>query len=463
MSLHLDSVSLASIVAATSLVVISSLGLWQERSLLVARSLAALALISAWWTLGRGLATRELSLEHPILYMSSQVFSGFFGPTLFLFTLAYTGRIERAGRWLLVLVPGALGTVNVLLLWCLVPEEVGRRSLEQFYAGVPVHGLELATTAPWSLPLLVLHTAQIYAFTFASIFVFVRDARRAGSRRRASDTRLLALVYGGAIAAVSVTDTAAFSESGDLGGRLAPLLSVPFVFVLYRFLRRELRSLAAARDGLLSYLPVQALEQLAIDGQAAKPTELEAAVLFADLRGSTALAERLEARSVAQWLDDFFRRVSDDVIAEGGIVHDLTGDGLLAAFGVPRPVEEPCDAALRAASQHAALARGLEPREADRAGSAGRDGHRRPPRPGAGGLPGRAQPTHLLADRRHGQHRPARRGSHQAARPQDPGLRGLRRTPHGSRARRGRPAGPLRGEGQAAGHRGIRLRARPWR
>ncbi|HSF03071.1 MAG TPA: histidine kinase N-terminal 7TM domain-containing protein, partial [Solirubrobacterales bacterium] len=175
---HLDSVSLASIVAATSLVAISSLGLWQERSLLVARSLAALALISAWWTLGRGLATPELSLEHPRLYVNSQVFSGFFGPTLFLFTLAYTGRIERAGRWLLVLVPGALGTVNVLLGACLVPEEVAPGSLEQFYAGVPVHGLEVATTVPWYLPLLVLHTAQLYAFTFASIFVFVRDARR---------------------------------------------------------------------------------------------------------------------------------------------------------------------------------------------------------------------------------------------------------------------------------------------
>jgi class 3 adenylate cyclase len=58
-----------------------------------------------------------------------------------------------------------------------------------------------------------------------------------------------------------------------------------------------------------------------------------AAVLFADLRGYTRLAEQLSAKSVVPLLDEFFTVLASTVANHGGEVFHLAGDGLMAGFG----------------------------------------------------------------------------------------------------------------------------------
>jgi adenylate cyclase len=58
-----------------------------------------------------------------------------------------------------------------------------------------------------------------------------------------------------------------------------------------------------------------------------------AAVLFADLRGYTRLAEQLRAESVVPLLDEFFTVLASTVANHGGEVFHLAGDGLMAGFG----------------------------------------------------------------------------------------------------------------------------------
>lgn len=73
-----------------------------------------------------------------------------------------------------------------------------------------------------------------------------------------------------------------------------------------------------------------------------------AAVLFADLRGFTAMSETSEPAEVIAALDAWFDRLAGAVHAFGGEVLKFIGDGLLAIFPVTGARREACEAALRA-------------------------------------------------------------------------------------------------------------------
>jgi PAS domain S-box-containing protein len=74
-------------------------------------------------------------------------------------------------------------------------------------------------------------------------------------------------------------------------------------------------------------------------------------VLFADMVGFTDLAESLEPEELAVVLNGYLREMSAAVIAFGGSVDNLIGDGVLAVFGAPKtmPEAEQAWAAVRAA------------------------------------------------------------------------------------------------------------------
>src|SRR6266852_150877 len=78
---------------------------------------------------------------------------------------------------------------------------------------------------------------------------------------------------------------------------------------------------------------------------------IQAALLYADLRGFTALSESHPPAAVIAALDAWFDRIAGPVHAFGGEVLKFIGDGVLAIFpvvgGAPRAA---CDAALRAVS-----------------------------------------------------------------------------------------------------------------
>ncbi len=77
--------------------------------------------------------------------------------------------------------------------------------------------------------------------------------------------------------------------------------------------------------------------------------EVDVAVLFVDIIGSTALAAQRPPADVVTLLNRFFAVVVDEVDARGGLINKFEGDAALAVFGAPAPVADPCTAALRAA------------------------------------------------------------------------------------------------------------------
>jgi len=80
-----------------------------------------------------------------------------------------------------------------------------------------------------------------------------------------------------------------------------------------------------------------------------------AAVLFADMRGYTGLAERLPPTQVVTLLDEFFAILASATAAYGGQVFYMAGDGMMAGFRVRDPGRSGAREALAAA--HAMLQR----------------------------------------------------------------------------------------------------------
>jgi adenylate cyclase len=83
---------------------------------------------------------------------------------------------------------------------------------------------------------------------------------------------------------------------------------------------------------------------------AAAGVEQDVAVLFADLRGFTSIAERKLPYDVVYLLNRYFEAVAGAIHRAGGIANQFTGDGVMALFGVGAPAEAGCRAALHGAA-----------------------------------------------------------------------------------------------------------------
>src|SRR3954452_18071635 len=74
----------------------------------------------------------------------------------------------------------------------------------------------------------------------------------------------------------------------------------------------------------------------------------KATVLFADLSGHTAVAERLDPEAVKSFVDRALRRLGQEVVRYGGSVDKYIGDNVMAVFGAPVAHEDDPERAVRA-------------------------------------------------------------------------------------------------------------------
>src|SRR4051812_50220411 len=84
-------------------------------------------------------------------------------------------------------------------------------------------------------------------------------------------------------------------------------------------------------------------------------------ILFADVVGSTALAERLDPETMRELLRTFFEAMRAEVEADGGTVEKFVGDAGMAAFGVPLTHEDDPERAVRAGLAMVRRLDGLNP------------------------------------------------------------------------------------------------------
>ena len=104
----------------------------------------------------------------------------------------------------------------------------------------------------------------------------------------------------------------------------------------------------ASSRTLRSFLPSQVVDRLvASPSGATLQEEVEATILFSDIRGYSTLAEQMQPRAVAEILTRHLAAMSDVILAHGGTLAEFVGDAVMAVFGAPDPLPDHAERALR--------------------------------------------------------------------------------------------------------------------
>jgi len=94
---------------------------------------------------------------------------------------------------------------------------------------------------------------------------------------------------------------------------------------------------------------------------------VQATAMFSDIRDFTALSEQLPPEETIDLLNTYYTLMFDAISGHGGVVNQMVGDGLMAIFGAPLSLADPCRAAARAALEMTEMIE-LYNRDPERAG-----------------------------------------------------------------------------------------------
>ena len=114
---------------------------------------------------------------------------------------------------------------------------------------------------------------------------------------------------------------------------------------------QQMRERALFARALASFLPPEVASLVEASPSALSlQEELEATILFSDIRGFSAMAERLAPRDVADLIGRHLAAMAEVVTAHGGVVDKFSGDAVMAVFGAPRPSHDHARRALMCAA-----------------------------------------------------------------------------------------------------------------
>ena len=147
---------------------------------------------------------------------------------------------------------------------------------------------------------------------------------------------------------------------------LSALAVISAVAVETAVLRDSVRHEQDLRARLARYSSPAVVEQIITGPRTGEvdmvTDEREVTVLFADLEGFTALAEKLPSADVIRMLNRVFERLTEVIFSLEGTLDKFRGDGMMAFFGAPLTMENHAERAVEAALQMQEALAELNPR-----------------------------------------------------------------------------------------------------
>src|SRR5260370_3751871 len=131
----------------------------------------------------------------------------------------------------------------------------------------------------------------------------------------------------------------------------------------------SISSIASENSSLLRVKTERTHDSADQDGSKIRFTATEerriVTIMFADITGSTPLADKLDPEDLRAILTGYFNLMTEQIRRHGGTVEKYIGDAVMAVFGAPIAHEDDPDRAVRAAlDMQAALARFNQRRQA---------------------------------------------------------------------------------------------------
>ncbi len=211
---------------------------------------------------------------------------------------------------------------------------LGALPLINIVTGVVVSALSVTDRASLTDLGLDVFVAVVIAFTISfeltllltkSILAPIDDLLEATGRVKAGDLSTRVPVLSG-------------DELGQLAGSFNEMMS-------------GLEERETLREAFGSYVDPAVAERVLEEGELLEGEEIEASVMFVDIRDFTAWAERASAREAVAYLNEFFDTVVPVLGEHGGHANKFIGDGLLGVFGAPERHRDHADRALAAACE----------------------------------------------------------------------------------------------------------------
>ncbi len=105
------------------------------------------------------------------------------------------------------------------------------------------------------------------------------------------------------------------------------------------------------RELIRKFATDQVAEELLVSGFAIGGKQIQATVMFCDIRSFTTITEAQSPAKTIELLNDYYALMMDAIADESGVVNQMIGDGLMAVFGAPTPLPDRALHATRAARQ----------------------------------------------------------------------------------------------------------------
>ncbi len=111
----------------------------------------------------------------------------------------------------------------------------------------------------------------------------------------------------------------------------------------------------AQRELVARFATQEVAQDLAESGFSIRGRVLTASILFCDIRGFTSVAESQPPDVVIELLNTYYTLMFDAIASHGGVVSTMMGDGLMAVFGAPQPIDNGARCAVDAALEMLAM------------------------------------------------------------------------------------------------------------
>jgi adenylate cyclase len=111
------------------------------------------------------------------------------------------------------------------------------------------------------------------------------------------------------------------------------------------------------RELISKFATSEVADDLLTSGFSLGGKRADVSALFCDIRSFTTITEARDPAEIIELLNDYYTLMIDAISREGGIVNQIIGDGLMAIFGAPLPLEDHHERAVLAARQMVELIR----------------------------------------------------------------------------------------------------------
>jgi adenylate cyclase len=303
-------------------------------------------------------------LRRPSLYATGAVGAGAVGVLLaaLLELPAYEAVLLFPASYLLYLSSAVLRYVALELAMRPLLEDIGESQPEAsppHFARVSLHRRLLATVpmVTWGTALIVAglltdDTRDLDTIGLASVVAVAVTA---------AFSIWLSFVLADAVSAsiIDLRDATRRLGAGDLAVRV-PVVSIDETGELAAAFNAMVVGLGereALREAFGAFVDPALTERVLAEGADLRGEEIEASVLFLDVRGFTEFAERAAAQEVVARLNELYEAVVPVIQQHGGHANKFVGDGLLAVFGAPERHADHAARAVAAACHIAQLVR----------------------------------------------------------------------------------------------------------